>query len=296
MKLSAIQIADWEPSKTLVFGDSKTGKSTLAGYLADRYILDWFDLENGHKVLRKLTPAQQANINLFRIPATKVWPIAIETITKIVNGDKGKICVVHGKMTCNICTKQNNPDYPQEEFCLRESYGKDRILVIDSGTQLGISALNRIISGQPDDFKAGWEEYRTQGSMLDGVYSQIQQAWYNVIVICHTTQARMEDAQKTKLVPVSGTDNYSRNLAKFFDHVVYCDIGTGEHKFGSGTTYRPQVLTGSRTDITIEAMEKPALLPFFDGTIGKPGTGKTGGGSNTTAVLNAALAKVAGLK
>jgi hypothetical protein len=151
-------------------------------------------------------------------------------------------------------------------FDLREMYGPKRILVIDSGTQLGISALIRIIHGQPDDFKAGWEEYRKQGTQLDGVYSQIQQAWYNVIVICHTTQARMEDAQKTKLVPVSGTDNYSRNLAKFFDHVIYCDIGTGEHVFGSATTYRPQVLTGSRTDVAIEKMgeRKESLLPFLD--------------------------------
>lgn len=257
--------APWEPQKILVFGDSKTGKSTLAGALASKFIIDWFDLENGHKVLFKLHPEFMERINLFKIPDTKTWPIAIETISKVVKGDAGKICRMHGKMGCNICPKQN-PPLPEDEFNLREMYGKDRILVIDSGTQLGISSLNRIIHGHPDDFKAGWEEYRKQGTQLDGVYSQIQQAWYNVIVICHTTQARMEDAQKTKLVPVSGTDNYSRNLAKFFDHVIYCDIGTGAHIFGSSTTYRPQILTGSRTDVAIEKMGagKENLLPFFD--------------------------------
>lgn len=264
MKLTSVERPDWKPQRILVFGDSKTGKSTLAAQLAENYDLDWFDLENGHDVLFKLPIPAQERINLFHIPDTKTWPIAIETITKIVKGEKVMICKMHGKGGCMICDKEK---LPSEEFNLRVMYGQKRILVLDSGTQLGISALNRIIHGQPDTFKAGWEEYRTQGSMLDGVYSQIQQAWYNVIVICHTTQARMEDDQKTKLVPVSGTDNYSRNLAKFFDHVVYCDIGVGVHKFGSKTTYRPQILTGSRLDVVIESMDKPSLFPFFDGTI-----------------------------
>lgn len=268
MKLTDHKIAEWEPQKILVFGDSKTGKSTLAGMLARMgFYLDWFDLENGYKILRKLPLEIQERVNLFKIPDTKSWPIAIETISKVVKGTKGNICLVHGKMACNVCDKEKSPDYPTEEFDLRTSYGPKRILVIDSGTQLGISAINRVISGQDDTYKAGWEDYRKQGTLLDGVYSHIQQAWYNVIVICHTTQARMEDETKTKLVPVSGTDNYSRNLAKFFDHVVYCETGLGAHKFGSSTIFRPSILTGSRTDVAIENMKEPNLLPFFDGSI-----------------------------
>lgn len=286
MKLTDVKIAEWEPQKIIAFGDSKTGKSTLAGALANLgFTLDWFDLENGYKVLRKLPLEAQERVNLFRIPDTKDWPIAIETIEKVVKGTKGKICVVHGKMGCNVCEKQNSPDYPSEDFDLRTMYGPKRVLVIDSGTQLGISALNRVIHGKDADYKAGWEDYRKQGTLLDGVYSHIQQAWYNVIVICHTTQARMEDETKTKLVPVSGTDNYSRNLAKFFDHVVYCDVGLGRHNFGSATTYRPSVLTGSRFDVALEKMkpEEVSLLPFFDGTVKKP----TQGGAGVTMLSSA---------
>lgn len=289
MKLTDVKIAEWEPTRVCVFGDSKAGKSTLASILASQgFWLDWFDLENGHKVLRKLPKEAQEKINIFALPDTKSWPIAIETISKLVKGEKLVICAKHGKSGCSVCAAQK-PPLATEEFNLRETYGKDRILVIDSGTQLGVSALNRIIHGQPDDFKAGWEEYRKQGTQLDGVYSHIQQSWYNVIVICHTTQARMEDEQKTKLVPVSGTDNYSRNMARFFDHVVYCDIGTGAHKFGSATTYRPQVLTGSRTDVAIEKMGVPQLLPFFDGSIVEKKE------DATTKILGAAAAKTVAL-
>lgn len=293
MKLSERKQAEWRPQRTLCFGDSKTGKSTLASLLAQRFILDWFDLENGHDVLYKLPQAAQDNINLFVIPDTKDWPIAIETMNKVFKGDAVSICRKHGKSGCSVC----KPEEPRDNFDLKKDYGKDRIIIVDSGTQLGISALNRIIHGKPDDFKAGWEEYRSQGTKLDGIYTNIQQAWYHVIVICHTTQARMEDEQKTKLVPVSGTDNYSRNLAKFFDHVVYCDIGVGAHKFGSSTTYRPQVLTGSRLDVAVEKLvgaEKPGtnlLLPIFDGSIKHPSQAQP----NATSVLQSAMAQAAKL-
>lgn len=288
MKLSEVVAAAWEPQKILVFGDSKTGKSTLVGKLAAKFTLDWFDLENGHGVLLKLSPEEKARINLFKIPDTRDWPIAIETITKVVKGQKGIICHLHGKMGCDVCAKANKSG---DEFDLRSMHGKDRILVIDSGTQLGVSALNRIMHGKAEEDKAGWEEYRQQGTKLDGVYSAIQQAWYNVVVICHTTQARLE-SDKTKLVPVSGTDNYSRNLARFFDHVVYCDVGLGNHSFGSATTYRPAVLTGSRFDVAVETMKVPNLFPFFDGKIDPKDLGTNTAG----AVLASAMGQLKNLK
>jgi hypothetical protein len=288
MKLTDIKQLSWTPSRVLAFGDSKTGKSTLASWLASQFYLDWFDLENGSSVLYKLPAEQQERINLIKIPDTKDWPIAIETINKVVRGTKGIICHMHGKMGCDVCSKQG---LGGDEFDLRTMYGKDRILVLDSGTQIGVSALNRILHGKDDSFKAGWEEYRQQGTKLDGIYSLIQQSWYNVVLICHTTQARMED-DKTKLVPVSGTDNYSRNLARFFDHIVYCDIGLGKHNYGSSTTYRPSILAGSRLDVAVETMKVPSLLPFFDGTIKTTEQVE----NKAATILTSAIAQVAKLK
>jgi hypothetical protein len=253
----------WRPQHVLAFGDSKSGKTELAGKLAERYKLHWFDLENGHTTLLKLPVEMQENITLYRIPDTRSYPVAIETMLKVITGIPVSICETHGKVSCEICIKAGAP---AQRFALHE-LGENDIFVLDSGTQLGNSAMNNITSKQTDDYKPDWEDYRRQGFMLDRFLSNLQQGRYNAVVLTHTTMARMEDVQKTKLVPVMGTDNFSRNVAKYFDHIVYCDVGTGAHTFGSSTTYRPQILTGSRTDVAIERFEAPKLLPFFTGEI-----------------------------
>jgi hypothetical protein len=82
----------------------------------------------------------------------------------------------------------------------------------------------------------------------------------------------MEDGSK-RLVPLSGTLNFSRNMGKFFDHIIYCRVANRKHSFGSATVYLASVLTGSRGDITLEEQNKdapnvttrPTLLPFFEG-------------------------------
>lgn len=269
MKLSTIDVAAWSPQRVLVFGDSKTGKTTLAAELAKHFNLWWFDLENGMKPLLKLPAEAQARVELYKIPDTRSYPIAIETMLKVVTGAPVKICHLHGKVQCGVCAeglKKGQLKEPVEsEFNLR-NLGKADILVVDSTTQLGISAINHVTRNQTDEYKPEWDDWRKQGFMLDRFFSNIQQSWYNVVCISHTTMAKMEDQSKTKLVPVAGTDNFSRNVAKYFDHIVYCELGTGKHQFGSSTTYRPQVLTGSRTDVAVEKMEVPSLVPFFDGT------------------------------
>lgn len=256
----------WEPQHVMVFGDSKTGKTELVGRLAEKFVLHVFDLENGYRTLLKLPPELKKNINIYSIPDTRSYPIAIETMLKVITGIEVKICILHGKIGCETCAKEGLPLHPP--FCLRK-LGPNEIFIVDSGTQLGNSAMSSICREKPDDYKPDWEDYRCQGSMLDRFLSNLQQGRYNAIVCTHTTTARMEDLQKTKLVPVMGTDNFSRNVAKYFDHVVFCDVGTGSHAFGSSTTYRPQILTGSRLDMAIEKFDTPKLLPFFTGEMPK---------------------------
>jgi hypothetical protein len=269
MKLSAIDQTIWTPQRVLAFGDSKTGKTTLAAELAKIFKVHWFDLENGSKPLFKLPKEQQDNIELYKIPDTRSYPIAIDTMLKVVTGVPLEICHLHGKHACDVCKKaaleKKIPEPYFSPFNLR-SLGPKDVLVVDSTTQLGISAINHVTRNQNDEYKPEWDDWRKQGFMLDRFFSNLQQSWYNVVCIAHTTMAKMEDSTKTKLVPVAGTDNFSRNVAKYFDHVIYCELGTGRHVFGSSTTYRPQVLTGSRTDVAIEKMEHASLVPFFDGT------------------------------
>jgi len=135
----------------------------------------------------------------------------------------------------------------------------DTIVMVDSLTQLSNSAMNHLTRNENDTYKPEWTDYRNQGQLLDKFLSQVQQAKYNIVCITHVVETELEDGKK-KLVPVCGTTAFSRNTAKYFDHVVYCQVSNKKHNFASSTTYANNVLTGSRTDIALEDNTKGATL------------------------------------
>lgn len=259
MKLS--QLERLPNQRIVVYGEPKTGKTELIGKLAEKYNLLWFDLENGYSPLFKLPKEWQERIDLVRIPDTKNYPIALETMQKVITGAPLKICHAHGKATCPICMKDGSP---VTDVCLKDLAGKhDTIVVVDSLTQLANSTMNWLLRNEKDEYKPDWGDYRNQGTLMDKFLGDCQQSTWNIICATHVAEVEMEDG-KTKLVPVAGTRNFSRNTAKYFDHVVYCQVKNKKHSFGSKTDFDTQALTGSRTDATIEGMTVPSLLPFFD--------------------------------
>jgi hypothetical protein len=90
----------------------------------------------------------------------------------------------------------------------------------------------------------------------------VQQSKYNIVCITHETETEMEDGRK-KLVPVAGTASFSRNTAKYFDDVIYCEVKNKKHQFASSTTYANNILTGSRSAVSLETDERPSLLKIF---------------------------------
>lgn len=263
-----VKLVDKKVSSThrvLVFGAPKTGKTELASKLSEAFKLLWFDLENGYATLLKLPRECQENIEIVSIPDTKVFPIAIETMLKVITGARYKICDTHGKVECALCKKDEKPF---TEVCLNE-LDDETIVVVDSLTQLSNSAMNHLTKNQDDLYKPEWSDYRNQGQLLDKFLSQIQQAKFNVVCITHETETEMEDGKK-KLVPVAGTTSFSRNTAKYFDHVIYCEVKNRSHAFASSTTSSNLVLTGSRTDARIEDDKVPSLIPIFKGEVAKP--------------------------
>lgn len=244
--------------RVLVYGEPKSGKTELAARLSEKYKILYLDLENGYETLLKLPHQWQENVEIVSIPDTKVFPIAIETVLKIVTGQPVEICDEHGKVGCAICKKDS---LPVTRVCLNE-LGEDWIVVVDSLTQLSNSAMNHLTKGQADTYKPEWTDYRNQGQLLDKFLSQVQQAKYNIVCITHVVETELEDGRK-KLVPVCGTTAFSRNTAKYFDHVVYCEVKNKKHNFASSTTYANNVLTGSRTDISLESVDNPSLLAIF---------------------------------
>lgn len=244
--------------RILVFGGPKSGKTKLVAGLSEQFNLKYFDLENGYKTLRQLPTAWQERIELYSLPDTKIWPVAISTMLKAITGLPTTFCVEHGNTACISCRKDNK----LFESVELNKLGQDDIVVVDSMTQLSLSAMSHIKRNDDELDKPTWDNYASQGFLLDKFLSQVQQAKFNVCIITHEVEAELENGGK-KLVPVAGTREFSRNTAKYFDHVVYCELKNKRHAFGSATDYAISVLTGSRADVSIEKLTIPSLLPFF---------------------------------
>jgi len=241
----------------MIFGAPKSGKTQLAGMLAEHFKLIWVDMENGHETLFKFPEEWQERIELINLPDTRSYPIAIETVLKMVKGAVS-ICEEHGKVGCMICKKN---DAPTVDIDLN-SLPQDTIVVFDSATQLTNSAISNITKNQPDDYKLNYDDWGNLGKLMDIFFSHIQQAKYNRIVISHEQEVTQED-KKSVLVPVGGTRNFSRNVAKYFDHIIYAERKNNKHVFASSTSYRNNILTGSRTDVVMDDKADATLLSIF---------------------------------
>lgn len=253
----------------LVHGMPKVGKSQLVGKLAEAgYRLWWFSTDGGHGVLAKLPLAAQERIELISLPDTRAFPIASNTVRKALAGGKHRICDAHGQINCSVCSKDKESTWV--EFDINSLTDND-IVVIDHISGVAESVINAICAKdfqKNDTYKFSWDDYRSQGSVMHDILSNVQHSHANIVCIAHTLEVTSEDKSKI-LVPEVGTRNFSDTVGKYFDHVVYLHILNNGHRAGSSTTYRAGVLTGSRGDVAVEALtadiKNPAILaPLFN--------------------------------
>lgn len=248
----------------LVFGPPKVGKTEIVSKLAEEFNLIWFDLENGHATLFKRPEEQQERIDLVQLPDSRSYPIAIETCLKAVRGNPGWVDAETGKWVAN--EKDLKPERTYTHINLN-ALDRNTIVVFDSLTQLTNSAISHITKNKPDDYKMEFDDWGNLGKLMDSFLSHIQTAKFNCVCISHETEVELED-KKVKIVPTAGTRNFSRNTAKYFGHVIYCQVSNKKHTFSSSTTATLNVVTGSRTDIATEKMAEPSLIPIFKGAVG----------------------------
>jgi hypothetical protein len=244
--------------KVLVYGAPKTGKTELVGRLAEHYNINLFDCEDGWKTLTKLPTAWQERINIVSVPDSRVYPIAAETWLKIIKGEPGTVCNDHGKWNCPLCKKNGAPI---TEVHLNAT-PRNTINVFDSLTQFTNSCISHITKAMPDDYKLQLDDWGALRVLIDRFLSQVQAARYNVVCITHEEEVGFEDGKK-RLVASSGSSNSSRNTAKYFDDVIYCEVKNKKHMFGSSTTFGMNMVTGSRTGVEIEKQTDPTLLDIF---------------------------------
>lgn len=275
------EVVERSSQHVCIFGEPKTGKSTLISHLTEQFNLIWFSFDNGHEVIGKLPLAQQDRIDLIRIPDTPDTPVAATTMLKVITGQRMRICWDHGAVDCPVCKRDSN--YQFWTTVELNKLGSDTIVVFDPINQVAESVMaaviRKAISSQQKDatgtefsnsmsyedkalFKPGRDEYAGQGFLMNRILNAIQQAPYHCICVTHVTETEREDGKK-RLVPLIGTGPFSRNSPRFFDHIVYSELNNKKHTFGSSTDYSFSVITGSRSDVSIEKLTPPSLIPFF---------------------------------
>lgn len=262
-----------QTKRVIVYGASFSGKSLLVGKLAEHYNLLWCDLEKGSNVLYQLPTSYQERIEIIDLPDTRSYPIAIETMLKLVKGAVD-ICEEHGKVSCMLCKKaemsyakqmEADRNLMPKDFTIHvdvNSMQPDTILVVDTLTQLSSSAISNITKGKPDDYKPDWDDWGNLGKLLDVVLSHIQQARYNVVFISHTQEVETK-GKPTITVPTGGTRNFSRNITKYFTDVVYLERKNKKHTCISTTTSSTSVIAGSQSGVDLSLGGEPSLLPLF---------------------------------
>ena len=241
----------------MLFGAPFTGKTLLAGKLAEYFNIIHIDMEAGHDVMFTLPKEWQERIEVISLPDTSSYPIAIETCLKMVKMAVS-ICEKHGKVGCLKCKTAGDPIVDVD----LNNLGDDTIVVFDSATQLTASAIANIVKKEDDMYKLKLDDWGGLSKLMDIFFSHIQNASYKRIVISHVKEAEQEDG-RVLLSPVAGSQNFSSNVARFFDHVVYLERKNKKHMVASSTTYNTRVMTGSRTNVAMEDMTEATLLSIF---------------------------------
>ena len=258
MKLSEIAATKRTGESMFIGGKPKAGKTELAGTLAEDFNVLWFDLENGLQTLVKtprISADAKARIEVVQVVDTKVNPIAIDTMLRVLTGAPVKICKAHGAVNCLECSR-NKAEF--QEICLGK-LDRTWVVVIDSLTQLSDSAYAHV-AGSSLDTKLEWQQYDKWNQRIAMCLSFIQQAPYHTVVIGHVQGIEGDDG-KEQLIPIGGTKAFSQKVAKYFGHVLYCETRAGQHKVGSHAAYNVNVLLGNRAGI--QFTDKTKLSEFF---------------------------------
>lgn len=189
-----------------------------------------------------------------------------------------KICYRHGKAGCTVCMKDFPADFTEVQS-LRQ-LPATTIVVFDNLSQLSDSYMSLICKDKPVDYKLQLDDWGSLLFHMKKALMDIQQAPFNLAAIAHAVEEAITDSSK-KIMPAIGSSQFAPKVGGYFDHVIYTSVLNKSHRAGSASTYQTNVITKSRSDISIETSgvggkQGTSLVPFFDGTIKSRSTGIDG--------------------
>ena len=246
----------------IVYGPPKSGKTELVvGQLAKHYKVIYVDLEKGRTTLFKMSPELQANIDVIAIKDNKDTPAAIDAAVKLAHGGKRKYCLTHQKLDCIGCKTSKDPAIQANLFDYEFNTldPRDYVVVFDSFTQIASSAKAHVGKGlNLEKEKFTYDHWAALGVILERFLDYVQCASFNVVVITHEMGIEQEDGTE-KIMPSGGTKNFARTVAKYFDHIVYCNVKNRKHKAVSSTTAENRILSGSRTSVEVSTEDTDSM-------------------------------------
>lgn len=246
--------------RMLIYGLSKSGKSTLAATLASKYRLLWLNLENAADTLVKLPRDYKENIELVNIPDRSSYPVASGTILNLFKDKRARICEDHGVINCPVCLRAGKE---LQDVDLTKLDPKRDIVVLDSLTQLGLSIAAFGMRDKPPDYKPERDDWGVLRRGTEYMASEIQSLPFNFIATALPIEVKLED-NRTKLVPCFGSSTMSAQIAAKFSTIIYCEVANRAHRAYSSSTASSSFLSGSRSDQAIENLGVPDLVPLLD--------------------------------
>jgi hypothetical protein len=246
----------------LVYGDSGSGKTRFVATAAEipeiRKIV-WIDLENGKDTIlnQGLSDAALQKIQLISMYDTRKDPYAMNTMLRMFSSSADiSLCEEHGRMNCLPCTQGKKPFHIFNMTKLTHS----DLVVIDSGSQLSDCGVNALLKGQPDEAILQIQEWGTVNNWLKSILQVVQACRYtNYAVISHVLYDEEYQGTgpnkvllRTRQFPLIGTKNFSTAVGKYFGTIVHLEVSGKKHKGGSSTTYRQNIQTKSRLNVSIE--------------------------------------------
>lgn len=266
---SLLKVGVDEVDHAILFGEPKTGKTTLAALLAEYFHVLWLDGDKGlTAALNNIHPEMADRIRVIKIPDNTDYPIMVNTILKLVKGSKTNICLTHGIVDCSVCKTSNL----QTVDIALNSLDKTWVVVMDSQTQFYASVLafayykdtkKAYGTGVPTDYKGDWDFRGIAYQCADMFGNYMKDLRCQWVSISHESLVDMADGTTSKIVPVAGSKNISSQYGKWFGSMIFAKKVNNKHNFMSSSLYSSTVQTGSRSGVSLEKKAVPSLLHIF---------------------------------
>jgi len=266
---SLLEVGVNEVEHVILYGEPKTGKTTLAALLSEFFYILWLDGDKGlTAAINACHPEMLKRIKVIKIPDNTDWPIMVSTILRLVKGTKTNICIEHGMTDCIICKTGNKQRVDIELNAIPKNW----VVVMDSQTQFYASILAFAYykdtgkdygTGVPHDYKGDWDYRGIAYNCADKFGNYMKDLECQWVSISHETLTEMADGATNKLVPVAGSRNISSQYGKWFGSMVYAKKAMGKQQYFSGSLYSQTVQTGSRSGVLLEKQPTPSLLHIF---------------------------------